>query len=313
MTINAQELERLSFRLTHQCKQEGLGSAKFVPADDGNHALIVSNAPMVYLWLSPISPNDKVFEPLYVGKAGLGVSQRLRQHQAGFRQSTPGRKNLENIKQIFAKNRKVLVYARKADTQKVLEASINMYSAEEEAIHELYHPIWNRAQFAGGSRRTPMVKKAGSIASLESLCICDDLDIRSVLRGEILAEFYVGLNSANQARLCRLLRWALRLKDSQQTGMKIVLKYTQQPPGYNGVATFLIAKLRSNGTATNNGWILRIPLYCTEDYQLTVTLPTRTKGDRVQENQIARGRGNNFRPLDLDKFLARSNHYTTLA
>lgn len=277
-------------------------------------AQIASGAPMVYLWLSPKDAAGESFDPLYVGKAGLGVSQRLRQHRGGFSKSAPGQKNLENIKNLLGQGRRLLVYARKAGTQEILGAAINLYSAEEEAIHELYHPSWNRAQFAGGSRRmkTEAQKaEAASTSSDETLGICGDIDFTDVLRGEMMAEFYRGLDAANQDRLCRLLRWALCLQASTKADMKVVLKYTNQPSGYNGIPTFLLAEFGAKGKAKKDGWVLRIPLRCDDKYPLTVTLPSRTMGTQVQLHQISEGKHTNFRPLDLIDFLNRPDHYTT--
>lgn len=297
MTITFDDLKRLDFRLTHVCVDDGIGSAKFEPAVDGDETQISSSAPMVYLWLSPKKDADgNKFDALYVGKARLGVSQRLRQHQGGFRQSASGKKNLVNLKELIGQGREVFVYARKANTQKILGASINLYSAEEEAIHELYRPLWNRAQFAGGN---------------EKQCLWDAIEFNSVL-GDLL-KFYYGLNADDQDRLCRLLRWALCLEESEKAEMKVVRRYTDQPPGYDGIATFVLAPLDANGRAEKNGWVLRIPLRCDDQYPLTVTLPrSRTMGKRVQINQVAEGNGDNFRPLDLDDFLKRPDHYTTL-
>jgi hypothetical protein len=322
MDINSKDLAEQNFKLTHWCQLDTQGSLKFIPAPDGNSAMLTSNAPMVYLWLSP---KDKFFEALYVGKAGLGVSQRLRNHESGFRKSSTGKKHLENIKNILEMQREVMVFARKSETCEILGVKINLYSAEEEAIHELFRPTWNRAQFPAGRKQnqqsiqstedTQIAMNAGAIEPCvcKSPCICSDLDLSAVLRGQLLYDFHNGLDPINQDRLCHILRWALGLEASQAAGMKVVMNYTGQPTGYNNdVATFVIALLEPSGRAVKNGWVLRIPLRCDDLHPLTITMPTDKMGTQVLEPQIARGHDENFRPLELDDFIARPNYYTTL-
>jgi len=147
--ISEAELRALDFYLTHRCERYGAHLARFVPAPDGHAPIRASTAPMIYLWLRPVAGG---FEPLYVGKAGLGIARRLRQHEQGFRSSSPGRKNLANILALLDNAQPVLVYARMAASDTVLGVRVNLYSVEEEAINERFRPLWNRAQFAGGTR-----------------------------------------------------------------------------------------------------------------------------------------------------------------
>ena len=129
---------------------------------------------------------------------------------------------------------------------------------------------------------------------------------------ELLVRFYQSLLPQNQARLCRLLQWALALPASQSANVKVVRAYTNQPPGYNDVPTLLIAPLQKNGNAIPNAWVLRIPLCCDANHPLTVTLPSWHKASTVQETEIARGTDDNFRPLNLDDFLNRPTYYTNI-
>jgi hypothetical protein len=98
---------------------------------------------------------EDAFEALYVGKAGIGVSLRLKQHESGFRHSGTGRKNFEHLTGLLKENRVVWVYARKSGTAKILGVpGINLYSAEEEAAHQWLKPLWNRAEFATSRDRS---------------------------------------------------------------------------------------------------------------------------------------------------------------
>ena len=125
MNITKEQLTELGFKLTHQCVRVGEASAKFVPAQGGVRTMVESFAPMVYLW---VSPTGDEFETLYVGKAGLGVHERLKAHKGGFTQSSPGRKNLANILELLEAGREILVYARIAGTGDILDLgkSINL-------------------------------------------------------------------------------------------------------------------------------------------------------------------------------------------
>ncbi len=146
MKITRELLEEWEFRLTHICEQRPDGSVRFLKSPAGHQQTQDGREPMVYVWLSP---EDGFLKAMYVGKAGLGVSQRLRQHENGFRHSGPGRKNFEQITRLLGEGKGLVVYARKSATTQILGvAGVNLYSAEEEAAHELLQPLWNRAEFA---------------------------------------------------------------------------------------------------------------------------------------------------------------------
>lgn len=331
MNITKEQLAELGFKLTHECVRVGEASAKFVPAQRGVRTMVESFAPMVYLW---VSPSDDEFETLYVGKAGLGVHERLKAHKGGFTQSSPGRKNLANILELLDAGREILVYARIAGTGDILDLgkSINLYSVEEEAIFESFRPAWNRAQFAGGKKRAqkegqgrkaagrpvaaPTARATLAVVEPEHAevdgIICGDIDVSQMIRSGLLIDFHAGLDDANRERLCRLLHWGLALEASEEADTSIIGQYANQPMGYNGLPMFLVAERGPSGRAKKDGWVMRIPLRCDDHFPLTVILPTRTLGAQAQEHEIVRGKHPNFRPVNLDDFLARPGHYTTL-
>lgn len=282
---------------------------------------------MVYLWLNPIS--EDLYDVLYVGKAGLGVTNRLRGHENGFKNSVPGQKNAKEILSLITQEKEVLVFARKAEVIEVLGRSINAYSAEEESIHDQYAPAWNRAAFAGG-RRSLNETESGKSANNSSAVITQnvlpvpeqkilDFDFSEVLGGNVISEFFEGLALENQNRFKKLIRWATQLNETQDLPTKIVRGYADQPAGYNGIATILISALLDNGNAVHNEWRLRIPLRADDEYPLSVTLNKKHLSAQLSrlskeeaEQYIAFGAKNNFRPINLDHFLQDPGFYTLL-
>ena len=278
---------------------------------------------MVYVWGSP---QGRDLEPLYVGKAGLGVSQRLRQHEVGFRHSSAGRKNLERINALLGDGRQLLVYARKAGSATLLGiGKVNLYSAEEEAAAELFQPTWNRADFATSRQKAQVAGKApmgtratkpreaADLPSDDRSLSIGTVDFTGMLGGERLRGFQQGLETRDKTRLSQLLSWAVCLHDAKGAEIKLVGRYVNQPAGYNGVATLLVSRIGEKGRALPKAWVLRIPLRCDKAFPLTVTLPLATRAASVDEGAISRGKGECFRPLDLDAFLRDPGHYTTLA
>lgn len=317
MNITREELTELKFKLTHQCVRHG-EFARFVPAPRGDTSMRETRQPMVYLWVTPV---DGGFETLYVGKAGLGVSQRLKQHEGGLRQSSSGQSNMVLIRQLFERQQELLVYARKADSGSILDVKVNLYSAEEEAINERFHPSWNRAQFAGKPRKGKSQEQPATPAptadarpspDAESTMLCGDMDFTGVVRGSLVASFYNELDDTHQKQFCQLLQWALGLEATRHADMKVVLSYTGQAPGYNGVPTFLISPMGKGGGAQHGKWVARIPLRSDAEHPLTVTLPAREIAVDLQESEVVRGTGKNYCPLNLADFLKHPSHYTQL-
>lgn len=321
MDIKLSELLELGFVKTHTCKRTPNGTLKFERLADAPRSMLSNFEPMVYLWVT--SSSEGSFEALYVGKAGLGVARRLKQHEGGFKTSSPGKKNFSEICTLLDKGKELFVFARKAGYVEILGVRINAYSVEEEAIHDRYAPLWNRAIFAAGLNKkgakeggkAPEVAKVQREQEQPAIFLesnANSLDFSEVLRGAMISEFYEGLDDANSTLFYRLLGWALSLDAARGLPMKVVLGYEDQPQGYNKVATILISPLGRKGRALPNAWVVRIPLHADDEFPLTVTLPLMYKSSQVSESSISRGKGENYRPLDLERFLNDPGRYTTL-
>jgi hypothetical protein len=316
VTICEDQLRSLGFHLTHVCQSKGSDSAQFTQSPDADSQILQSCEPMIYVWLSP---NQNGLDAMYVGKAGLGVSQRMKQHESGFRYSTSGRKNLQSILSLMNENRSLLVYARKSDSAVVLGVKgINMYSAEEEAAYELFHPLWNRAEFSTSRQNASNTKKEKAI--LKETKIVEEfetftigpVDFTNCARVELLRTFFEGLEEKNKLQFIELLKWTLDLKEKQGTELKIVKGYINQPKGYNNIATLLVSPLTISGRAIHKKWIMRVPLRSDKEYPLTVILPINTLSTAVKNNEISQGEDDCFRPLNLEAFFKNPRYFTNL-
>jgi len=312
MPITHDELYDLGFRLTHACGRGRDGRIRFSPVQNGHKPTLEGCEPMVYAWMSP---RGDFLESMYVGKAGLGVSQRLKQHESGFRHSSSGRKNLGNINRLIDSNRSLVVYARKAASAAILGVhGVNLYSVEEEAVHELLKPCWNRAEFATTRQKAGETLSApetddGSFED-DSLVI-GGIDFTNLARTSLLRSFYAGLELKDRTRLAKLMNW-MRGLNRPDADIKLVGGYENQPQAYNKVATLLLSPISKSGRAVRNAWISRVPLRCDDKFPLTVTLPLRAKAHSAGNEVISLGRHDCFRPLNLDDFLRHPDKFTTL-
>jgi len=71
------------------------------------------------------------------------MSDRCAQHQDGFKNSSPGKKHKKRILDGMELKKNYSVYCRKASIQTILDESICMLSAEEEALIKKINPSWN--------------------------------------------------------------------------------------------------------------------------------------------------------------------------
>lgn len=138
--ISDKELVVWEFIRTHQCVLSDDGKLTFV----GLLREPLSTKASIYLWLSPVE--DKQYEVLYVGKAGFGVSKRLKEHKNGFINSNTGKKNKVKIIEKL-KTSVIYVYTRICPIQEVFGVNVSTYSMEEEAFCIAYDPLWNRQRF----------------------------------------------------------------------------------------------------------------------------------------------------------------------
>ena len=317
MAVTHDSLKNLGFHLTHECQLTEKKFAQFTVAKGGHQPTLQSCKPMVYVWLS--AKNGDEFDVFYVGKAGLGVSQRLKQHENGFRHSIVGTKNLKNICEHLNANRNLVVYARISGVTTLFGIKdVNQYSVDEEAIQELFQPQWNRAEFATARQKSLSIDQRKSnlleleIPSDERCLVVGQIDFTGMLGSEMLRGFIHGLSPQNKLRLNKLLIWVKGLKDLIGSDIKLVKGYVGQPKGYNKVATLVFSPVTKSGRANREAWLVRIPLRCDQLFPLGVTLPDRKRSEKIAINSITEGKGNCFSPNDLDSFLENPDYFTTL-
>jgi hypothetical protein len=275
---------------------------------------------MVYAW---VSPGERGSDVLYVGKASIGVAQRMRQHVNGLRSTkdTVGRKNRTLIEELLAGGRRLFVYARLSQTATLLGVSaVSLVSAEEEAASELLSPIWNRAVFATERLRLNIATEhrsqlgpAGIHSGIDATLPfhIGEWDYSSLSRADILHGFVEGLDASERARFLQLIQWLLSLSDSEGTEASVIGSYSGLRGGYSGIPTLLIAKRGNNQKARRHSWIARIPMRAELAAPLTVFLPARVQAASISPDCIAISVGC-FRPIDLDRFLSEPSSYTTL-
>lgn len=136
-----------------------------------------------------------------------------------------------------------------------------------------------------------------------------DADLRTVCGHEAAV--------ARMPPVCRehfvqLLAWARSLNRRPNVQEKTVAGYGKQPAGYNGMPMVVFAEINSAGRVKPNAWLCRIPLDCGDTRPMTIVLNAANRGP-VDDDEITCGQDRNFRPNDIDDFLRRPGHYTTLA
>jgi hypothetical protein len=95
----------------------------------------------VYLW---VEISDSIMNIVYVGKAGRTLLERCKQHEGGFRRSSPGLAHADRLRAGLAQNKRYAIYARRSDTKEILgESGISMACAEELAFIQKFKPSWN--------------------------------------------------------------------------------------------------------------------------------------------------------------------------
>lgn len=135
-----------------------------------------------------------------------------------------------------------------------------------------------------------------------------DQDVAST---EGFEEDFNKLDDFCQNTFIRLLAWARGLHAANGLQEKVIRGFTNQPPGYNSTRLLCFAELSNSRRAKKNSWIARIPLVCGPKKPMTIILPSSTL--LASEEDISRGKDPNFRPLDIEDFLRRPSHYTSLS
>lgn len=141
----------------------------------------------------------------------------------------------------------------------------------------------------------------------------EELIFSRLVKADVISSFTGSIGEEVREQFARLLEWAFGIQQQYGLEQKVVRGYTDHPPGYNRIPMLVFAELGNAGRAQAGSWMVRIPLRSDENYPLTVVLPTRLRSDRVNQEDIAKGKGDNFRPLDLDQFLSNPSRYVRLS
>lgn len=317
MTINFDDLDALEFVQTHSIRMEG-DMPVFRLSGGPIFDITLENdlRPSVYIWVSPIDP--LLYDVLYIGKAGFGISRRLKQHQGGFTHSQTGRNNRRLITEWLADGRTIEVYRRVSAVQNVLGQDISLYSSEEQALCERFSPLWNRAVFPKTSHKklVKSVPSAGpvalKVAAAEEVTLSavnasqqTDVDFNDIPFGDEVAAFLDSLDTEKRSQFLRL--GELLQSREPAAGQKIVGGYTGQPTGYEGKPLYVFGIIGKGGVARRRpGWI---PLIDTEKAPLTVIFPPNAQASNIDPTWISEGKTGDWRPRDLGHFLENPDMY----
>ena len=327
MSITRTQLNGLGFQHTHNVEPDG-----DLPRFISRGGVRSSKKPTIYAWVSPI--DESTFDLLYVGKAGYGVQRRMDQHMGGFVNSTTGRKNRELINGLLAQNRAVQVFARESEKRAVLGVEVSLYSAEEEAMCQVFSPLWNRAGFPD-QRNAPVARlrkrssESSSIVLQAPIKSIEDstrnagkivgtglppptMDFSHMNCGDDAAAFFDSLLDGKKKQFVDIFNTLEQLGILQIFNEKIVDGYTRQPSGYNGTPMIVFCRLKGKFNASPHSWMFRIPLVDSKASPLTVILPDRIGAPKLPESKIVRGAAANFKPVDLQHFLNHPELYISL-
>jgi len=307
-------LKKLGFFSVFEITVDLHDRISFVALASARKELKESISPMIYLWASP---TEKALDALYVGKAGLGVSRRMREHKHGFQHSQTGQKNRANILELLRDGRRIFVYARIAQSMALLGVnSVNLYSAEEEAAAEAFAPQWNRAVFASARSRAARHQSEDRDFASESVIGVEEglltlagVDCSQILHASMLRSFYYSLDAEHQHRLSKIIDWLRTASTSSELELKIVRGYSGMPSGFNGVPTLVIAELDDSGRAKHNAWVARIPLKGDESVPFFVLLPKRKLNPSIQESSNVSVRAKYFVVRNIEDFLNGPSKY----
>lgn len=309
MLITIQDLQQMNFELTHEWVRNG----PIIKANTISEIeLARSTKPMVYAWVSPLDGSSEKFRLLYIGKAGGGVAKRLREHEGGFKNSGTGRKNYELILAVLESENPVQIFGRISDQVDILGQKISMYSAEEEALCDRFSPEWNRALFAKGSKAIGESPVRNSEKELPQKIHLNDVDFSGLARSEEVLGLIDSMKSTEKRLFADLLEWCFKIETKYGLEQKVILGYTNQPTGCNGVPMLVFANFGKAGKSKKDSWKIRVPLQRSEKLGLTVVLPTAYISNKVEESQISKGKDDNFIPLNLADFLRQPSKYVML-
>lgn len=320
MTIRLDTLQALEFFHTHKISigKRGLPVFRDHSAAAQHRAAELRSCPVVYMWLSPLASTTE-FDVLYVGKAGYGISRRLRQHEGGFVNSRAGRDNRRLITELLAQGRTIEVHCRVSSVQQIFDRDVSLYSSEEQALCERYAPLWNRAQFPQVQPPEPMpqpdhVQPApGGVsvdllaaATAQSTTLVPEADFSQAIDGDEITAFVNSLPPEKRAQffsLCAILQ-----RRAPTAGQKLVRGYVNQPRGYNQKPVYVFGDIGRDGRARNRvGWI---SLTDSENSPLNIIFPAGALDSKTDRSLVIQEKKEgNWCPKNLQHFLDNFEQY----
>jgi hypothetical protein len=303
--------ERLAehgFKVSHEIKNVD-GTVRF---ERLAHAAQESK-PCVYAWFSTDSMAESAVDFLYVGKAGSGVAERMRQHQGGFVHSSTGRDNARRLKEILESGKRAFVCYRNSATATIFGIETPLYSSEEAALYALLRPRINRAVLKTGANQVGMTP-LGRANSLDLASQGADSTpeeatqqhallrrVGSLPNHEEVVEFFMSLPGERRELFLRLLDAISRRFPEKEP--RYIGGYTSLPKGYNGKGLINFADYGEKGVARADSWVARIVLTDEDDAPLTVILPDPpTKHFDYHEANAPKGT-KSFAVSDIEAFL----------
>lgn len=197
-----------------------------------------------------------------------------------------------------------------ADTPKQIEGTVLDRFLERFNQQNVIADSFNRAKVSRAPAKIELPENLNEI-----LVRCRDAQKRSQAIGTELHstdQNYDNLksfaNESDEHLFGRLLQWA-RSYCSAEMFEGIVEGYTNQPRGYNAKPVVRFAELGKAGKAMPHRWLCRIPLKTSPAHGMTVILPERLMNKTLPQDQFERGKGTNFRPVDVTDFLANPGRY----
>lgn len=261
----------------------------------------------VYVWVA--CKPGKPYHVLYVGKAGRGVHLRCTQHMAGFVNSGTGRKNAEELKRYLSDGYEVRVYSRESGRTQVLGQVVSLYSAEEDALCLALNPVLNRALFPSvrdsGKKQLPLATSDLPILRISIGQLINSRLIQStaITTDDFLAQW--DAYSDDQRITIEKLLGYIETQLSLEHRAKLVVRYSGQPTGCNGVTTLTYGIPDPSGKMKDHSWQARV--YFGAQTRIGFRL------DRLKETAHAKvdisEREKTFSPKSTDEFIKNPDYY----
>ncbi len=261
----------------------------------------------VYVWVA--CKPGKPYHVLYVGKAGRGVHLRCTQHMAGFVNSGTGRKNAEELKRYLSDGYEVRVYSRESGKTQVLGQVVSLYSAEEDALCLALNPVLNRALFPSardsGKKQLPLATSDQPILRVNIGQLINNrlIQLSTITTDDFLAQW--DAYSDDQRISIEKLLGYIETQLSLQHRAKLVVRYSGQPTGCNGVTTLTYAIPGPSGSMEKRSWQARVYFGA----QTRIGFPL----DRLKKTAHAKvdisERENTFSPKSTEAFIQNPDYY----